>query len=371
MFEAISGGLPTPPHISAKTAILVDPDSGRILFSRKANDHVPMASTAKIMTALVVLEHLPLDAKITVSQKAVETIGSGVGLQVGESLTVEQLLNALLIRSGNDAAVALAEGVAGSVEDFVDLMNEKAAALELKNTHFRNPHGMNTKGNYSSARDLATITAAAFEDETFAAIVDTETYILPRPDGTSLILENSNKLLHDLPWVTGVKTGSTPLSGGCLVSSGNRGGISLIAVVLGESDYDKRWEDCQELLEYGFSLYRRVLVVTRGDSLFEVAVPFRPDDPLDVVAARTLVVPVFMEDEVRTSVRAQKVRWPVEAGEPLGSLAVTVAGETVDSIDLVAGGAVDSPSLAATLGDLTRSLPPGIRLAQVLRPAEE
>ena len=145
--------------------------------------------------------------------------------------------------------------------------------------------------------------------------MDTETYTLPRPDGTDLLMENSNKLLHELPWITGVKTGSTPLSGGCLVSSGSRGGVSLIAVVLGESDYDKRWEDCQELLEYGFSLYRRVRVVSRGDSLFEVAVPFRPGDPLEVVAARTLVVPVFREDEVGTSVRAQKVRWPVEAGE--------------------------------------------------------
>ena len=330
-----------------------------------------MASTAKIMTALVVLEHLPLDAEVTASQKAVDTIGSRVGLQVGESLTVEQLLYALLVRSANDAAVALAEGVAGSVADFVDLMNEKAAALGLENTNFRNPHGMNTKGNYSSARDLATITAAAFEDETFAAIVDTETYTLPRPDGTDLLMENSNKLLHELPWITGVKTGSTPLSGGCLVSSGSKGGVSLIAVVLGESDYDKRWEDCQELLEYGFSLYRRVRVVSMGDSLFEVAVPFRPGDPLEVVAARTLVVPVFREDEVGASVRAQKVRWPVEAGEPLGSLVVTVAGETVDSVDLVAGGAVDVPSLAATLGDLNRSLPPGIRLAQVLRTATE
>ena len=131
-FEAVSGDAPAPPHVSAKTAILVDPESGRILFSRKANDRVPMASTAKIMTALVVLEHLPLDAEVTASQKAVDTIGSRVGLQVGESLTVEQLLYALLVRSANDAAVALAEGVAGSVADFVDLMNEKAAALGLE-----------------------------------------------------------------------------------------------------------------------------------------------------------------------------------------------------------------------------------------------
>ncbi len=369
-FSALQPGeLPAPPSVSAKSAILVEQDTGHILFSKKANYERPMASTTKIMTAILVLERLSLDEVLTVPLEATGVIGSVAGLRWGETFTVRQLLHALLISSGNDAAITLAVATAGSVEAFVRLMNERAASLGLKHTRFLNPHGLNREGQYSSAYDLAMMTMVAMKNETFRKIVNKSSYVLVRPDGTSLKLKNSNRLVKEVSWVTGVKTGSTPASGACLVSSGSKKGISLIAVVLGEADSDQRFADGKELLEYGFSLYRTVVVVSKNQPVYDVTVPFRPDEPLHVVAAKALTLTAFAEDEVQTAIRKRAVHWPVEAGDRLGTLLVTVAGTQVDTVDLIASGPVERPTLAYYLGRLNGSWPPGLPLARVLQTA--
>jgi D-alanyl-D-alanine carboxypeptidase (penicillin-binding protein 5/6) len=320
----------------AKAAILIDPESERILFSRKANDRLPMASTTKIMTALVVLERLPLDARVTASLKASETIGSGMELKEGETFTVEELLNALLVLSANDAAVALAEATAGSVGAFAELMNAKAKELGLKNSHFVNPHGMTAKGHYSSAFDLAHIAAAALADHTFRTIVDTRSYTLNRPDGTTTTFTNSNKLLEQVGWVTGVKTGSTPRAGRCLVASGTRDGRTLISVVLGTEHSTIASKECLELLEYGFAHYRRAVVAVRGERVTDVPIPAALGSRLDLVAGRTLAVSVYADDEVTSTIRVRSdMGLPISKGEVLGTLTAKVNGGEIATIDLL------------------------------------
>jgi len=358
--------IPKAPAISAKAAILIAPESERILFSRKANDRLPMASTTKIMTALVVLERLPLDARVTASLKASETIGSGMELKEGETFTVEELLNALLVLSANDAAVALAEATAGSVGAFAELMNAKAKELGLKNSHFVNPHGMTAKGHYSSAFDLAHIAAAALADHTFRTIVDTRSYTLNRPDGTTTTFTNSNKLLEQVGWVTGVKTGSTPRAGRCLVASGTRDGRTLISVVLGTEHSTIASKECLELLEYGFAHYRRAVVAVRGEPVTDVPIPSALGSRLDLVAGRTLAVSVYADDEVTSTIRVRSdMGLPISKGEVLGTLTAKVNGGEIATIDLLAADTVEQPSFTNVRERLRGSWPPGLLLAEV------
>ena len=284
-------------------------------------------------------------------------------LKEGETYPVEQLRNALLIHGANDAAVALAEATDGSVEAFADSMNAKARELGLKNSRFVNPHGMNAKGHYSSALDLALMAAAGLSDPIFRSIVDTWTYVLPRDDGTVSTFTNRNKLLEREGWVNGVKTGSTPRAGQCLVASGSKDGRTLISVVLGEEGNDPCWNDSLALLKYGFEHYRRVVVATRGQQVSALTLPFPRGATLGLMAEHTLALSVFAEDEVTTTVRAQSdVAGPVAVGEKLGSLTAKVNGREVGSVDLVAANAVEVPSLTDVVRRLTARWPPGLRL---------
>ena len=243
----------SPPATGAASHALFDPVSGRFLATQDADTRRPMASTTKIMTALVVLETLSLTETVTVPTEAVGTEGSSIYLFAGEEITVETLLYALLLSSANDAAVALAIHSAGSIEAFARLMNEKTAAMGLENTHFCNPHGLQDPAHYTTARELALITAAALQNKTFAKIVSTQRYSAPQigTDACRLFL-NHNRLLRTFDGAIGVKTGFTKASGRCLVSAANRNGLSLIAVTLNAPN---DWRDHAALLEWGFSQY--------------------------------------------------------------------------------------------------------------------
>ena len=254
-----------PPATTAKAMALLDADSGTLLAEKSADEHLPMASTTKIMTALVVLDHLPLDRVVTVSPEAVGIEGSSVYLYAGEQITVETLLYALLLSSANDAAVALAIETAGSVADFAALMNEKATALELKNTHFCNPHGLHDEAHYTTARELALLTAHALKNEHFAKIVATRKHAAPQngTDATRLFL-NHNRLLSSYADTIGVKTGFTKAAGRCLVSAAKRDDLTLICVTLSCPD---DWRDHTALLSFGFSEYVRFTATPEAFSL--------------------------------------------------------------------------------------------------------
>ena len=231
-----------PPELTAKSALLVDQDSGQTLFALRPDDPLPPASTAKIMTALLVLQKGNLEDVVTVSAEAAETSGSRMGLAAGEMLTVRELLYGLLLPSGNDAAVALAEHVAGSEADFVALMNRTAASLGLEATHFTGPHGLDEGEQTSSAADLLTIARAALQYPVFAQIVATAA-----AEVSGMALTNTNEVLGSYPGADGIKTGTTDAGGECLVASTTRQGHRLLAIVLGSQD---RYADVRAMLDF-------------------------------------------------------------------------------------------------------------------------
>ena len=251
-----------PTGISAAGAVLLEAESGEIVFAQNANTRLPMASTTKIMTALIALEALPLDTPIRITAAAVGVEGSSIYHCEGEILTLEQLLYALLLESANDAATAIAIAVAGSVEAFAARMNQRAASLGLTDTHFVNPHGLDGEEHYTTAYELALITREALQNPLFRTICATERKVIPLhgEEGTRLLL-NHNKLLSSYEGCIGVKTGYTKRTGRCLVSAAERDGVTLIAVTLNAPD---DWRDHTAMLDYGFALYEAVSLCEAG-----------------------------------------------------------------------------------------------------------
>ncbi|MDR2530974.1 MAG: D-alanyl-D-alanine carboxypeptidase [Oscillospiraceae bacterium] len=246
---AAMGGVPVdaveePPYVSASTAILYDPETKTTLFEKDSNTELPIASITKIMTALIVLERCKLNDSVTF-KKEWQVEGSSSGFTAGKTYTVRQMLYALMLASGNDTAMGLAEFTAGSQEKFVELMNAKAKSLGLEHTHFANPHGLDAKDHYSTARDMAVLTAAAMENMKFRLIASTKEV---RVGG--IYFRNHNKLLWDAPGVIGVKTGYTSKAGRTLVTMAERGGKPLIAVTLNDGD---DWKDHSNLYNWGYA----------------------------------------------------------------------------------------------------------------------
>lgn len=243
-----------PPQVHAPTAILVDLRTGRVLFAKNADLRRPIASLAKIMTALLVLQRTNLDDQVVVSRAAATTPPVDVGLRRGERIQVRALLYGLLLRSGNDAAVALAEHVSGSAAAFVRLMNDQAALLGLLDTRFASPNGLSDLG-YSTVEDLATLTRIALADPVFEQLVSSEDHWVPGPRGGVIHLRNLNLLLGAYPGAYGVKTGYTRAAGDCVVGVARRDGQTLIAIELGD-DPNTHWQDAygdvMRLFDFGF-----------------------------------------------------------------------------------------------------------------------
>lgn len=257
----------SPPNVSAASSILVDIVDGRVLFEKNAQERRAIASTTKIMTALVVLEESKMTDVVTASPNA-ESVGATDGLlteielRAGEKMSVEDLLYALLLASANDAAVALAEHAGGTVEGFVQMMNSRAAAMGLKQTHFSNPSGVDDPGHYSTASDLSRIALAALERTEMSAIVGTRDRLIPGHETVpERQLRNRNQLLFSFPGANGVKTGQTRASGKSLVASAQRAGERRLSVVLSSSD---PFADSSALLDYGFSSFKRFVLAEPG-----------------------------------------------------------------------------------------------------------
>ena len=246
------------PNLNSRAAIIVEKSTGTILFGKNENDIRKMASTTKIMSAIVVLENVKdLSEIVTVSKKAAGIGGSRLGLSTGSTISVKDLLHGLLLCSGNDAAIALAEFVGGSVQGFADLMNQKAINLGLENTHFVTPHGLDNDEHYTTAYELAILTKYALENESFLNIVGTKSYTVYINNSPKNI-NNTNELLGYLDGVYGVKTGFTNGANRCLVSSCKRGDLDVICVVLGADTKKFRTQDSIKLIEYAFSNFEMV-----------------------------------------------------------------------------------------------------------------
>jgi serine-type D-Ala-D-Ala carboxypeptidase (penicillin-binding protein 5/6) len=325
--ESLDAGSPSiaEPSLAASAAFLLDPQTDDVLYEMNADQALPMASTTKVMTAILVLENANLSDSVTISEHA-STVGeSSAWLEKGEVLTVEQLLYALLIQSANDAAVALAEHVGGSEEAFVGMMNEKAQELGLENTHFANPHGLDAEGHYTSARDLAITAAYAMRIPLFREIVVSTGYEIPWPGNPyPRVLENHNKLLDMYPYATGIKTGYTLGAGKCLVASASKNGRELISVVLNGGD--SYWDQTIQLMDYGFNDFSRVEYSYSDQPLAVVEVGDFPRREVNAVPSNDLVFTVRLDylDDFETA-RIYYREWlpyPVEEGREVGYMEV-------------------------------------------------
>jgi serine-type D-Ala-D-Ala carboxypeptidase (penicillin-binding protein 5/6) len=314
-----------PPELTAKSALLVDQDSGQTLFALHPDDPLPPASTAKLMTALIVLQQANLDDVVTISPAAAATQGSRMGLTAGETLTVRELLYGLLLPSGNDAAVALAEHIGGSEADFVDLMNRQAASMGLKATHFAGPHGMDADGQTSSATDLLTIAQAALKYPLFAQIVAT-----PKAEVGGMALTNTNELLGKYPGIDGIKTGTSDAGGECLVVSVTRQGHRLLGIVLGSQG---RYADMRALLDYAESGWQWTVTTLPDSGLAWVTGSDGKSYRLHTPKADDIFLPAWQRPLVQP-VRRLDASVPLTSTLPVGELQWVLAGATLASAPL-------------------------------------
>jgi len=336
------------PYLGAASAILIDNETGTVLYARNEHARRAPASTTKILTAIVAIEHGRLDRTVTVSRRAANVIGSDINLYTGQQVLLEDLLAGLLIRSGNDAAIAIAEAVAGSVEEFVTLLNRRAAELGATNSHFVNPHGLDKPDHYSTAHDLAVLARTAMKYPLFARLVATRNYSPASIPGVSW--NNTNRLLWSFDGMEGIKTGTTGKAGNCLVAAASRDDRQLISVVM---DSANRWGDTSRLLEWGFTNFILLKPVVRGEQVATVPVTgTRGRDgenktSVPVVASRDLKLTVPVKQATRYQVRLdlQPLRAPVRRGSPAGTLHLLRDGEPVASVTLEAGADVPGPTL--------------------------
>lgn len=326
---------PSPPRLGASTAVLLDTRTGRLMYTLAPHARRPPASTTKMMTALLVAESLTPSTLVVIGPRSsVERSGSAIGLEVGERWSAGDLMRAMLMHSANDAAVALAEGVAGSVEAFAAQMNARASALGARNTHFVTPHGRYDPQHYSSAYDLALIARAALADPWIAKVVRSQTWPLRRGKGRLLI--NTNQLLWRYPGADGVKTGWIAESGPTLVASASRGGWQLIAAVLNSPQVVA---DAAALLDYGFAGFERIRAGTAGVVVRTVPVQ-RGLRPLRAVLTDDAYVVVRRGAGVVPRVEIRRTTAPVAAGEVVGTVVYMSEGVEVARAPLVAAEAV-------------------------------
>lgn len=334
-----------PPTPRGDAAILVQPDTGDVVYARAADKHRPVASTTKLMTALLTLERANLDDVVPAAPYRPAPAESVAGLRTGERLTVRDLLRALLLQSANDAAVTLAVHVSGSQAAFVRAMNARARRLGLANTHYANPIGLDEQGNYSSARDLATLAERLLGNSFFARTVNRPRATLTSGAHVRRIL-NRNLLVRSVPMVDGVKTGHTAQARYVLVGAGARNGVRVLSVVLGEPSEAARDADSLALLRYGLGRYRSVTAARQGATLARAALKYRDGD-VALTPARTLRVVLRRGERVRVRVvgAPSELDGPLAAGARVGTVVVSRRGHVVGRTPLVTEKAVAEASL--------------------------
>jgi serine-type D-Ala-D-Ala carboxypeptidase (penicillin-binding protein 5/6) len=330
-----------PPPIEATAAVLADLETGRVLFDLNGTERRPIASITKIMTALLVIEATDPTDIVTTSANAASGGGfgfSGLGLEAGERMRVQELLYALMLQSANDAAIALAEHVSGSVHAFVQQMNRRARSLGMDRTRFASPNGLDD-GGYSSARDLVRLTRTAFDATAFASIVATRFHTVRSLDEEPRTVQNRNALLWLYPDSTGVKTGFTTPAGFCIVASAERDGRRLVAVVLGAPG--EPFSDAAALLNYGFEGFEQRVLVRSGTQLDAVRVAGR-EVAVTVGSSLERLVPVNAPVS-RTIVLDERIAYPPPRGSSIGVLRVSVGDLVVGTLPLLVTGVPPPP----------------------------
>jgi serine-type D-Ala-D-Ala carboxypeptidase (penicillin-binding protein 5/6) len=342
---------PPCPEVEAASAIVIEVTTGTVACARKADDRRPVASTTKLMTALLTLERAKLSDVFTAARYYPPPIESQIGLEPGERMSVRDLMRGLLVESANDAAVTLAEGVSGSRRAFVRAMNRRAAQLRLSDTRYANPIGLDEQGNHSSARDLARLAVVLRESSFFRTTVDRPSVNL-NSGNRSRTFPNRNTLVREHGWINGVKSGHTRQAGYVLVGSGRdrERGIQLVSVVLGTPSPAARDAATLELLRFGLQRFQRITALKRGEVLERVPIRYRRGAELALVAGRSVrrVVPRGHRDDVTHRVvgRPDDVSGPIVAGQAFGAVEVLQGGRVVARVPLVAASSVPAADFA-------------------------
>lgn len=328
--------------VSAHSAIAIQAQNGEVYFEKNAHEKLPMASTTKIMTALVALENCDINNVISISKDAVGVEGSSVYLYENERLTLENLLYALLLESANDAAAAIAIEIGGSVEGFAAMMNDKARELGLENTSFENPHGLDSENHYTTAYDLAKITMAAMQNPIFEKIVSTYKRVIPlNGNEGARVLINHNKLLKNYDGAIGVKTGFTKKSGRCLVSAAERNGVRLICVTINAPN---DWQDHENMLDLGFSLYKNKTFFEEYQFTYLHNIVGGVDSTVSV-ANKEFISAIIREGScsIKQHIEIQSFSYaPIKEGEIIGQIYYTQGDKVIASSPLVTIHKVDA-----------------------------
>lgn len=332
--EVLSKNIKDNISTSAKSAIAIEVSSGEVYYAKNENARLPMASTTKIMTALVAIESFDIDKTVHIKKEAVGIEGSSVYLFENEEISMRDLLYALLLNSANDAAVAIALEVGGSIENFSCMMNKRAKSLGLSNTNFENPHGLDSENHYTTAYDLAIITREAMKNDTFCEIISTRKKTSLKSDGNTRLFINHNKLLSNYDGAIGVKTGFTKKSGRCLVSAAERDGVKLICVTLNAPD---DWNDHKSMLDLGFSIYESISLYKASEYRFLQSVTGGKDLFVLLTNESEISFIKRKNDEYTVHIELPYFSYaPINKGDTIGYMYIKINGKIIDESKLYA-----------------------------------
>ncbi|MBQ8163703.1 MAG: D-alanyl-D-alanine carboxypeptidase [Clostridia bacterium] len=322
--------------ISAKYAILIESQSGDIVYAKNSTSKAPMASTTKIMTAIVALENGDLEKTVTIDERSVGVEGSSIYLKAGEKLTLKELIYALMLESANDAATAIAYEIGGSVENFASMMNETSKKIGAFDTNFTNPHGLDDDEHYTTAYDLAKIARYAMQNPVFREIVSTKTKNIPLDDSSTRLLVNHNKLLRSYDGAIGIKTGFTKKSGRCLVSCANVDGVELVCVTLNAPN---DWNDHKKMLNYGFEQYESINLASKGD--YSISLSCVNGSKASVLCTNRDDLSVTLKKGLKNDIRAvleadQFLFAPVKKNDHVGRIVYYLGNEEIASLPIYA-----------------------------------
>ncbi len=331
-------------NLSSESAILMDYKSGKILYEKNTQEKLPMASMTKIMSMLLIMESIEIgtlsyEDKVLISENASSMGGSQVFLQAGEQYTVNDLLKCIAISSANDAVVAMAEKISGSVDAFVDLMNKRVKELGLKNTNFANPHGLDNENHYSTAYDMAIIAKELLNYEDILKYTSIYEDYLTKPDGSEIWLVNTNRLVRFYDGVDGLKTGYTTEARYCLTATAKKGDLRLISVVMKSPSAEDRSSDTSTLLTYGFNSFKTSIIYSGDESLGKVKVEKGKINEIDVYLKEDLTEILSVTQKPNNysfNIKVDKIISPIKAGNVVGTAEIIDNnGNIIDEVEII------------------------------------
>lgn len=315
---------------NAKSAIIIEPTTGKIIFEKNSNERLEPASMTKIMTLLLTFEaidngRVSLDDTVNISKRAADMGGSQMFLEAGSNIRLEEIIKGVSIASANDGAIALAEFIGGSVENFVDMMNKKAEDLGLSNTHFANPHGLHADNHYSSAYDMAIMASNLISHEKVLNYTSIYEDYFNKPDGSRTWLVNTNKLVRFLEGVDGLKTGYTSEAGYCLTATAKKGNVRYITVVMGEPSSDIRSSETTNMLNYAFNSFKLNTILDKSQELGTIYIDKSKQKTAKIIVKNPVTELISKEKDIPNytyNLKVEKITAPIKAGTKVGTVEI-------------------------------------------------